>query len=213
MIRGVIWDVDGTIADTIPMIVGILQRTIVEFGGREYSREEIEGMFGPTEEGVLKLVLDADGDAGYERFLEEYASRHDAEVTVFDGVQAIVGDLERRGIRQAVVTGKGPLSARITLEKLELDRTFEVVSAGSVEGQFKDTAIAAIVDGWHMDRQEVLYVGDHPSDVRDAHRAGVRSAVAAWKRDAETSWVDDLKPDATFDSTAALAEWLDLVTG
>ncbi|MGI9665737.1 MAG: HAD family hydrolase [Acidimicrobiia bacterium] len=209
IVRGVIWDVDGTIADTLPMIIRILQEAIVKFNGPNLTPSEIEERFGPTEQGVLKNVLGEDSDTAYRFFLAEYEERHEAEVEVFEGVHDIIATLADHGVRQAVVTGKGAESAAITLERLELSESFEFVISGSIEGQQKDKAIVSILASWGLPGDEVVYIGDHPTDVVNAHAAGVNALVAGWRYGPADSWMGDLEPHARFDSTADLATWLE----
>ena len=206
-VRAVIWDVDGTLADTIPLIVSSLRVAIIEHGGPEMTDDEITALFGPTEEGVLRNLLGDAWEPAIETYLREYEDGHDVGVLSFNGVANVVRDLQRRGVPMAVVTGKGERSARITLEQLGYRDVFETVASGSMGGAVKAEKISAIVAAWGIDPADVAYVGDHPADVRDSRTAGVRSVVAAWKPDARPDEMAALHPDVLLLSEADLEAW------
>ena len=62
-LHGIIFDLDGTLVDTLPIVVTALQETLLEYSGLAYTPEEISKMFGPSEEGVIQrrvTILDRD---------------------------------------------------------------------------------------------------------------------------------------------------------
>ena len=206
--RTVIFDLDGTLADTIPLVIDVLRDVIVEHGGPEMTDHEITSRFGPTEEGMLRNLLGDGWKPAIEAYLRAYESAHDRDVLSFDGVAAVVRELEARSVPMAVVTGKGARSAAITLRKLGYESAFETVASGSMDGGVKAEKIASIVDGWGVDPSEVAYIGDHPADVRDSRIAGVVSVVAAWKPDARPAEMAALEPDVLITSQDDLAAWV-----
>ena len=210
-IEGVIWDIDGTLVDTIPMIVSALQVTIEDFTGTAHTDDEIVAMFGPTEEGVLRNAVGDAWPRAMERFLDAYEGAHDA-VPEFDGVRQVIEALHVRGVAMAVVTGKGERSAAITIDRLGLAHVFDEISSGSMEGQVKERGIRSIVERWGLAPWTVAYIGDHPADVRDARAAGVVAVTAAWNPDADLALIEPLRPDVILHSTAELASWMDAVT-
>ena len=210
-IEGVIWDIDGTLADTIPMIVTALQDVIAGYTGEHHSSAEIQALFGPTEEGLLRNQVGDDWPEAFEQFLAAYSDAH-ADVGGFPGVHTVIDRLAERAIPMAVVTGKGEHSARITLERLGYGDTFDEISAGSMEGQVKEVGIRRIVDRWGIPPQHVAYIGDHAADVRDAHAAGVVAVTAAWKPDVDLEPIIPFGPDVILHTTDELADWIDAVT-
>ena len=54
MLRGLIFDLDGTLANTLPVAIAAFQHTFRTHVGRDYSPAEIRAMFGPSEEGILR---------------------------------------------------------------------------------------------------------------------------------------------------------------
>jgi len=205
-IRGIIWDVDGTLADTLDLCVSALGTAITSFGGPSLTREEIHGRFGPTEGGILRNELGDVWPEAMEVFLDEYRSGHAG--VQFPVVNGVVRQLFDAGIPQSVVTGKGLRSAQITLEAIDLVDVFEDVAAGSMEGPVKAVEIARIVEQWGFDPSEVAYIGDAPSDVRSSREAGVVAVTAAWKSGADAERLSSLGPDVMLRSESELAQWV-----
>ena len=210
-IDGVIWDVDGTLADTIPMIVTALQDTIAAHTGATHTAAEIRAMFGPTEEGVLRNAVGEAWPEAMEQFIAAYDTAHDG-VDGFTGVRTVIERLDARDIAMAVVTGKGARSAEITIERLGYAGVFDEISAGSMEGQVKEVGIRRIVERWGFESRRVAYIGDHAADVRDARAAGVVAVTAAWAPDVDLAPILPLNPDVVLHSTDELAVWIDAVT-
>ena len=69
--------------------------------------------------------------------------------------------------------------------------------------------IARIADRWGIDRSTVAYVGGHPSDTVDAHRAGVVAVAAAWSAYADLEDLAGQGTDMLFDSVGSFARWVD----
>lgn len=207
-IAAVIWDVDGTLADTIPVCVDALATAISSHGGPDLSAAEIIGRFGPTEEGLLRNELGDRWVDAMETFLHEYERGHDGAALVFTEVRDLILALAEAGVPMAVVTGKGPRSAAITLDLIGLGDAFEHVAAGSMDGPIKSTEIRRIVGVWGLDPARVAYVGDAPSDVTEARAAGVIAVGAAWKSGADPSILEAHDPHAILLSESDLVSWL-----
>jgi phosphoglycolate phosphatase-like HAD superfamily hydrolase len=207
-IRGLIWDVDGTLSNTLEACVMGLQVAIASHGGPTLAHDEIVAMFGPTEEGILMKVLGDVGDVAIETYLEEYARHHDDAHLDFPEVTAIVQRLALTPLPMGVVTGKGRRSAEITLERIGFVGTFDPVATGSDTGSVKSIEISRIVAGWGLDPGEVAYIGDAPTDVVEARAAGVVPVSAAWHATADAERLAALGPAVVATDARQLDLWL-----
>lgn len=207
-ITAVIWDVDGTLADTIPLCVEALATAISSHGGPDLSSAEIIGRFGPSEEGLLRNELGDRWVDAIETYLDEYERAHHDVALVFTEVRDLILALAEAGVPMAVVTGKGPRSAAITLDLIGLADAFEHVAAGSMDGPIKSTEIRRIIGAWGLEPARVAYVGDSPSDITEARAAGVIAVGAAWKPDADPSILERHGPDAILLSESDLVSWI-----
>ena len=179
-IRGIIFDVDGTLGDTVLLCYEAFRRTILELTGRRWSDSEIHDLFGPSEEGVFQRLVPGRWREALELFIDAYRELHPRMARPFPGLEEALSLLHSRNVPLAVVTGKGFRSASITLEMLDLRRHFERVEAGSSDGAMKPRAILKVVEGWGFSPWEVAYLGDSPYDMRAAREAGVLALAAAW---------------------------------
>src|SRR5579864_9064339 len=115
VIKGIIFDLDGTLADTLPVCFAAFRRAFHEFSGRIYTNEEITALFGPSEEGSILQIVPDRSEECLQVFLEEYERAHASCLEPFPGILDALRLLKDRGVKVAVVTGKGQHSAAISL--------------------------------------------------------------------------------------------------
>lgn len=179
-IAGVIFDFDGTLADTLPLCFAAFAHVFERYTGQRWSNARIARLFGPSEEGILRNVLPNDANAALEDYLAFYADEHSRLGQAIPGVPELLDWLTGRQVRVSIVTGKGQRSAEISLRALGLAERIGTARYGSPLGGVKPYAIRDILDEWRVPAERVAYVGDAPSDMRDAACAGVLPIGAAW---------------------------------
>lgn len=180
-LRGMIFDLDGTLVNTMPICVQALQETIAYYQHQDLSVAQVQALFGPTEEGILvKRLGEEQAPAAYARLLESYERLHDTCRQPFPGVEDLLARLQAAGIRTAIATGKGAETAEISLRYTGLRRWVEQVETGFRYGGDKARLIQRVLDDWGLAPQEAAYVGDVPSDMLAAEQAGVLPVGAAW---------------------------------
>lgn len=208
-IQGVIFDLDGTLGDTLPVCFAAFRRVFQQRLRWTLTDAEILARFGPSEEGVLAgLLPEADVESAYQDFLAAYRWEHRRCPRPFDGVVELVDELIDAGLKLAVVTGKGPLSAHISLDAFGLRGAFDPVEAGSPHGAVKPEAMRRVLDAWNLSPDAVVSIGDAPSDVRSAHAVGLTSVAAAWAASTKREALRRAGPDVWFDDVAELSGWL-----
>ena len=205
---GLIFDLDGTLADTLPVSYAAFRRTIRELAGLTWTNREIHSRFGPSEEGVLSALLGERSVDAYALFLELYRREHRRCPTPFLGVRELLRELRDEGVRCAIVTGKGADAAAITLERIGLNGVFETIEAGSAGGAVKVDCMRRILEGWGLPRERVASIGDFPSDVRAARAVGIVPVGVAWASTANRAALVEAGAEAVFDRVADLAAWL-----
>lgn len=208
MLSGVIFDLDGTLGDTLPVCFAAFRTVFSEFLGIAYSDAEIRSMFGPTEEGILSARIPVDEATSLRRYLDAYAAAHHLAPDPFPGMIDVLDELQDRDVPVAIVTGKGPQSAALSLETWGLADRFTHVAAGGPNGNIKDRNMARVVAAWGVDAAQVVSVGDAPSDVTAARTVGAVPVGAAWASTAERSRLEALSPDAIFDDVTSFASWM-----
>jgi phosphoglycolate phosphatase/pyrophosphatase PpaX len=208
MYKGVIFDFDGTLADTLPLCIRAFRSSIEPHLGRSVSDAEIIATFGPAEQGTIKALIPHAFEEGLAAYLSHYEQYHTDFPDLFPGVLTLLNELQSRNVRLALVTGKGETSAGISLKFYQLSSYFSAFGFGDLSSNNKTGNINRIVADWNVNSNEVLYVGDAPSDVVACRKAGVPIAVAAWASTAEPDLLAEMQPDALFTSVEAFQEWL-----
>ena len=208
-LKAIIFDLDGTLADTMDICVQALQETIALFAGSPLPEAELYAHFGPSEEGILHAVLGERGPAAYKHFLGIYERLHqNGKPILFPGVVEMLDFLRERGLRVAIATGKGAETAAISLGYAGLGSTIERVETGFITGGNKPVLIQRVLAGWDMPPDQAAYVGDAPSDMQAARQAGVLALGAAWAEKSPLR-APGLPPDwILFQRVADLTAWV-----
>jgi len=208
-IKAVIFDLDGTLANTLPLCIRAFRNSIEPLINRSVSDAEIIATFGPSEEGTIQALAPDYYDSGVKNYLKYYTEYHDMCPDVFDGIKPLLKTLQEKGVRIAMVTGKGKLSADISLEKFGISNYFEWIETGMPLGPRKPEGIQLILDKWpDLKNDDVIYVGDAPSDITACRQVGVAIVAAAWAETAEPEVLETLHPDHMFFTVPAFADWL-----
>ncbi len=209
MLKTVIFDLDGTIGDTLPLCVTAFKRAIEPLGGVTLTPREIISHFGPSEEGVIRELFPDRYEEALELFINSYRELHDMAPKPFDGITDLLAFLKSKGIKNTIVTGKGMRTLQITLKKYGIASYFDILEAGSPEGPCKAAKIRKILDELGITAQEALYVGDAPTDITESREVGVEVASAAWASTAEPELLEQMNPGHVFDSVTGLRAYLE----
>lgn len=209
MFKGIIFDLDGTIADTLPLCIEAFRRSIEPLAGRTLSDEEIIATFGPSEEGTIMALIPSYYEQGLENYLLHYEQLHSMCPEPFEGILPLMEALDRNQIRMAMVTGKGKHSTDISLKVFALAHRFEIIETGSPHGPRKSDGIQIVLSHWNEFKpEEVLYVGDAPGDIIAARKAGIPVAAAGWAATADPEALKSLQPDYYFEDTVGFSQWI-----
>ncbi|EQD70308.1 phosphoglycolate phosphatase [mine drainage metagenome] len=209
-IRAVVFDLDGTLVDSLPFCVSAIARACGEALGRPIRESEVRARFGPSESGVIRSLVGPEAHAtAYRRFWEIYRADHPRRVATFAGVPALLRGLRERGLRLAVVTGKGEETARWTLGATGIGSVAGPVWAGSLDGGFKRENLGRAAAQLGVEPREMAYVGDQPSDMAIAREASVRPVGAGWAPGADRAGLALDGAEVVLRSPPELARWVD----
>jgi len=209
-LKALIFDMDGTLGDTMPFILQALQETFQRYAGKEYTHKELIAMFGPTEEGVIATrVPECDYPAALQYYLDRYDTLHQFVPKPFPGVIPMLDMLRKRAIHRGVVTGKGRGTAEISMRTMGLAPYIEKLVTGSASGGEKPEAIRQMLAEWGLRSGEAAYVGDMTSDMDAAREAGVIPLGAVWAKSSTLKVGDAAR---LFHSVDELRMWLEFTT-
>ncbi len=209
MIRGVTFDLDGTLGDTLPVCYRAFREVLRRRLGRDFADRQIHAMFGPAEEGIFERLCPDDPEGATRDYLEVYREAHASCPRPFEGIREILESLRSSRVELAVVTGKGGRSAEVSLDVLGLREFFAVVEAGPRSGGVKVRSMRSVLVRWGFPPGAVVGVGDAPSDIRAARTVRIGSAAAAWAPGADPQGLVACEPDHVFEEVCAFSRWLE----
>jgi phosphoglycolate phosphatase/pyrophosphatase PpaX len=209
MIKAIIFDLDGTLANTLPLCIAAFRKSVEPLLHRSVSDEEIIATFGPSEEGTIMALAPTHYEKGVRDYLQFYEGLHSMCPDTFSGIKALLASLAAQSIRLAMVTGKGAVSTEISLKQFGILHFFEYIETGSPQGPRKADGIRNILRHWKdIDKETVWYVGDAPGDIVASREAGIPVVAAAWAGTADLEKLKAQQPDILFDNIPDFVDWL-----
>lgn len=190
MFKMVAFDMDGTIADTIPLCVEAFRRSVSPYAGHELSEQEIVQTFGLNEIGMIKAFVPQKWEAALQDFYCEYTLLHRQVTKTFPGIRELLTWLKTQNIILALVTGKGEKSCQISLKELGLEHMFDVICYGSEKASNKRENIDFLLKKYDVSRDQVCYVGDTVLDIKVCGEAGITCFSAAWQKCSDTALLE-----------------------
>lgn len=209
-LRCVIFDMDGTLTETNRLIFDSFNHIVKKYRGRTMPDHEITALFGPPEEGALvKIVGEERLETAMAEYLEFYRKHHHTLARMVPGMKEVLDDIRQAGRIIALFTGKGIHTTTITLEECGIKDYFDAIVTGNDVLEHKPSAegIRKIMEQFHLDRGEVLMVGDAVSDVKAAREAGIPIAAVLWDSYGKER-VLNMNADYVFHTVAEFRDWL-----
>ena len=205
----VFFDLDGTLADTIPLIVASYRHAFREVMGVDVDEVQARSWIGRP---LLPALLEVAPDHGYEldRVYREWNLANTARlIRGYDGIPDLLDSLRASGVVVAVVTSKRRETAVLALEHVGIADVVEVVAALEDTTEHKPHPAplrhGAAVLG--VDPAECVYVGDATVDVLAARAAGMSAVAVTWGA-GDPDDLAALAPDAVCSSVSALGDVL-----
>ena len=205
----VIFDIDGTIADTLDLCEMAFQESFKKELGKSYDKAEIFQHFNVAEGGIVsKFASQEQHPKTLESYYRELENLHHQKDVVMPGIRELLHDLKSRNIFMAVVTGKGKRGAELSLREMGLLNYFSIIENGSDDAMDKTIGLGRILNQMQIDPQKAVYIGDIESDIQSALQVGMWAAGAVWAPTAtlhKNGWGEKV---ALFHSVSDFHQWL-----
>lgn len=210
----IIWDFDGTIANTNNVIIESWQATFRRYLGHEMPVKEIEATFGET---LYHTMAEKLPDVPYEEARDFYRDYQDAncagKVYVFPGVREVMDEMRARGHKIGIATSRTARSFWKYMKELDLEDYVDVlVSMEDVE-QHKPhpESLFKVLEKFGAEPGDAIMIGDTKYDVGCAQNAGVDSVLVGWSHfmDEESMAADGYAPTYRVANPGDLLELLD----
>lgn len=180
-IRNIIFDFDGTLADTSRLIVATMQQTITDYGLPYRNDEQIKATIGVRLEGIPSILWPSFKGPGepfanlYRKNFEEL--KHKISVELYPGVKDTLSQLKESGHRMAVATSRSHRSVKELNGQLGIIDYFDFLLGGDdvKEGKPNPESIYRILDKMNWEADETMMVGDMPVDILMGKNAGIKT--------------------------------------
>lgn len=209
--RLVVFDWDGTLMDSAASIVEAIQQSALEMGLPMPDRERASHVIGLGLQDSLRHAVPELGREGYEEFASLYRKHflaREAAMALFPGVRELLAELQARGRRLAIATGKSRRGLDHALDTSGVRKHF----AGSrCADETHSKPHPAMLDELSaelgVEREAMLMVGDTSHDLEMAARARVDAVGVTYGAHPETS-LRALAPRGVVTSVDELRAWL-----
>lgn len=181
----ILFDLDGTLADTVALILRCYRHTMrAHLGAERPDSEWLATMGTPLVEQMRAFARsDAEGTAMVETYVAFQKQVHDAMVRPYPGVPETLSSLAAAGVPMALVTSKRITMTRRTLDVCGILDHFGVIITPDEVSRAKpdpEPVVAAIERLGVPEPTRCLFVGDSPFDLAAGRAAGTRTAGVTW---------------------------------
>ena len=205
-----IFDLDGTILDTLDDLTAAVNHAMVQSGHSAHPRAAVRRMIG---NGVRMLIARALGDGASEAeidaaladFRAYYAAHMNDCTREYAGMTALLQHLRANGVTLCVCSNKYHAAVQ-TLIAAHFPGLFDAVAGegAGVPRKPDPTGVRQLMAAVHADPASTCYIGDSSVDLRTARNAGLPCISVSWGF-ADRSQLSEMQPDQLCDDLAQLA--------
>jgi pyrophosphatase PpaX len=204
----VLFDLDGTVVDSGPIILASMRHATREVLGSEHSDEELmQAVGGPSLEAQFGVFGPDQVDELVRVYRAHNEPLHDT-LEAFDGMEDVLFRLREEGRRLGVVTAKRRSTVELAFARVPIAHLFETVVGGDETERHKPDPEPLLLAAQRLgvDPATAAYVGDSPFDIRAAKAAGMYAVAVTWGRIHDRGRLEREEPDAIADSAEELLE-------
>jgi phosphoglycolate phosphatase len=198
----IIFDFDGTIADTLGALLRISNRLAPEFGYAQIGDEQLADLkyLSPWE--IIKLSRVALWKLPFlfKRVKEEFPGEV-RNVELFPGVAELLNTLKLQGYRLGIVSSNAETNIRSLLKQNQIEQLFDFVTTASTFGKGK--AIDRMMRQYQCPKSDAIYIGDEIRDIQAARSISIKIVAVGWGFNAPTALIDR-NPDLLITKPQAL---------
>lgn len=186
MIKAILFDLDGTLLDTLEDLTDSVNYVLWKHGMPERTVSEIRSFIGNGVPTLIARSVPENTDIEtvkicVSEMMEYYKDHAEIKTKPYDGITMLLEELDRRNIATGVVTNKAEEAARI-LCKAKFGNAFKLIIGDNGKDKLKpapDNVLRALKE-LNVKKDEVLYVGDSDVDMITAKNAELESVGVTW---------------------------------
>ena len=214
-IKAVLFDLDGTLADTALDLGGALNTMLREQGLPEVSMDEIRPVASHGASGLLKLGMNLDkSDPNHARlrqqYLDTYETCFDKDTVLFEGIDDLVQAIHARGLKWGIITNKPHTFTHRLVPQLGFSVAPDVVVSGDTTAEAKPSTkpMFYACDQINIAPEACLYVGDAERDMQAGKNAGMKTVLVSWGYIHADDKTEEWPADSVIDTPEQLLQLL-----
>ena len=207
--QAVVFDLDGTIVDSVELIVQSFQYAARQVLGKEMSRAESIANVGRPLREQMEMISPEHADELVTVYREWNHREHDRMLKLYDGIMQVLHSLQLAGVKLGLVTSKSRYTTQMAFDLTGIGCYFDasICADESPRNKPYPDPILICLQQLEVGPQDAAYVGDSPADMQAALAAGVSAIGVTWGVfEAET--LEAEKPDILVHTVSELAEVL-----
>lgn len=200
--KALLLDLDGTLLDTAPDMVGALNRLLVAEGQNEVPYDIACKYVSKGAAALIQLGFQIEPEnTNFNRLKQAFLDNYEQHVYIdskpYEGMMEILEWCENKAIHWGIVTNKPDYLAKPILDKLELTKRSSVNVGGTTLSVAKPhpAPLLHCTTLLHIAPSDCLYVGDDERDIQAGRAAGMDTAVAHWGYIDENINPEDWQPN------------------
>jgi phosphoglycolate phosphatase len=206
MIEVIIFDFDGTLADTIDILLSITNRLSVEFGFKSATKEELAQLSNLTAWQILRYS----GISIFKlplliRKLKAELRSEIPNIELFPGIKEVLLELKKNGFQLGIITSNSRDNVLASIQNIGLQNTFDFIYSGTTFGKHK------VINRWlkkqNINPAKVIYVGDEIRDIEAARKTSIKVIAVSWGFNSQSALAAH-NPDFLIESPQELIEVL-----
>ena len=179
--KAIIYDIDGTILNTLNMNMYPLLQIIKEETGETWSFNQVLKFAAYPGMKVMEELKVKDPEATYARWVK-YVNAYEESATLYDGFMDVFEVFKKNDIKQAIVSAKTHKQYEIDICSKGIDQYMDTVILAEDTTKHKPDPepLLKCIENLNVPKEEVIYIGDALSDQQSSINAGIDFGYAKW---------------------------------
>jgi len=180
-----IWDLDGTLIDSMPIITKCLNKTAVYYGKPEWPLDKLKPLIGPELEIILATVLSLENNSDVKRAKEKYREYYQVEMLnspLFNGILEALKAFSDIGFKHFIATAKYQKYAKLIIESTAAGDQFSAVYGTTENGDLGDKKdlLKKLIEEENIKPAQTIMIGDTRYDIAAGRANNLTSVGVLW---------------------------------
>lgn len=181
-IKGLVFDLDGTLIDSLAVTIDAFNHGIMHFGHTKKSSQEILAYFGPGEGEIFSKILGPENSPTAYAVARAHMDAYVGKIPLHEGVKELLEGVKSLGLPYSIFTGRGQETTEMILNHHGIREEFVTVVTSDHVDQPKPSpeGLYKCLKKMKMKPEDVFFIGDSPVDMQAARSSGAIGVAALW---------------------------------